>query len=201
MDQELQSKSLQKSELRAKAKQIFSSLNLKDLSLKLNSILSESDIWQNARSILCYSSLRDEIDLSETINLLRKANKNIFLPKVLSNSIDLSINPHSNPCAYTQLAHQLNELNGQAITESFKLEFDFSKLDLLFIPGLMFDEKGYRLGRGMGFYDRVLAQINPRAVTIGIIPSALIVPKLACIESFDLSVHYLFSEKGLQKVL
>ena len=63
MDQELHSKSLQKSELRAKAKQILSSLNLKDLSLKLNSILSESDIWQNARSILCYSSLRDEIDL------------------------------------------------------------------------------------------------------------------------------------------
>ncbi len=201
MDQELHSKSLQKSELRAKAKQILSSLNLKDLSLKLNSILVESDIWQNAQSILCYSSLRDEIDLSETINLLRKANKNIFLPKVLSNSIDLSINPQSNPCAYTQLVHQLNELSEQTITESSKLECDFSKLDLLFIPGLMFDEKGYRLGRGMGFYDRVLAQINPRAVTIGIIPSALIVPKLACIESFDLSVHYLLSEKGLQKVL
>lgn len=40
--------------------------------------------------------------------------------------------------------------------------------DALIIPMLGFDQNGYRLGYGSGYYDRTLAVLNPKPVTIGV---------------------------------
>jgi len=39
---------------------------------------------------------------------------------------------------------------------------DLNRLDLVLVPGLAFDSHGYRLGRGKGFYDRLLAAVSGR---------------------------------------
>lgn len=41
-------------------------------------------------------------------------------------------------------------------------------IDAFFCPGLAFDPHGGRLGRGKGFYDRMLANARPDALKIGI---------------------------------
>ncbi len=43
-----------------------------------------------------------------------------------------------------------------------------SAIDLLVVPGLAFDPRGHRLGRGAGFYDRLLAHPDLRALTVGV---------------------------------
>ncbi len=41
-------------------------------------------------------------------------------------------------------------------------------LDLVIVPGLAFDERGNRLGRGGGFYDRFLSRVHPQTPVVGV---------------------------------
>ena len=44
---------------------------------------------------------------------------------------------------------------------------DYSKIQLAIIPGMGFDRQGNRLGRGKGYYDRMLAKLS-HAYKIGV---------------------------------
>lgn len=48
------------------------------------------------------------------------------------------------------------------------LEIPICEIDAFLCPGLAFDAKGGRLGRGRGFYDRVLARARPDALKLGV---------------------------------
>ncbi|RPH75696.1 5-formyltetrahydrofolate cyclo-ligase, partial [bacterium] len=49
-------------------------------------------------------------------------------------------------------------------------------LDLLVVPGVGFDRRGYRLGYGMGYYDRLLAELAPGCTTVGLAFACQVVP-------------------------
>ena len=52
-----------------------------------------------------------------------------------------------------------------------------SLIDIVIAPGLAFDDRGHRLGRGGGFYDRFLKRIRQTATTVGLAYDAQIVPR------------------------
>jgi 5-formyltetrahydrofolate cyclo-ligase len=64
--------------------------------------------------------------------------------------------------------------------------------DIIIVPGLTFDSDGYRIGKGGGFYDRLLAAA-PGAFSIGLARDTLLAP-LVPRESHDMHVDALVTE-------
>lgn len=69
-------------------------------------------------------------------------------------------------------------------------------VDLLLVPGLAFDEDGYRLGYGRGFYDALLEHLDDRVTLLGVGFACQQVPRLPRAPR-DLPVHGLVSEAGI----
>jgi len=71
-----------------------------------------------------------------------------------------------------------------------------SNIDVVLLPGSVFDLQGGRLGYGGGYYDRFLVNDAPQAARIGIAFEKQVVAKLP-IMAHDVPLHYLVTEERL----
>ena len=69
-----------------------------------------------------------------------------------------------------------------------------ASLTAVVVPGLAFDRRGHRLGRGAGVYDRFLATLPSHVLRIGLTPSAFLVPELPT-EPHDVPMHFVVTER------
>ncbi len=108
-----------------------------------------------ADRILMYHSLPDEVN---TRAFLRKwaDRKNFYLPRV--NGVNLDILP------YDESRLELGSFHIEEPTGTDTV--DPSEIELIIVPAVAYDRKGNRLGRGKGFYDRLLQ--SAKATTIGV---------------------------------
>lgn len=109
-----------------------------------------------AKDILMYHSLPDEL---ATHSFLRKWNKkkNFYLPRV--NGVNLDILPYDESRLELGAFH-IEEPSGNDV-------IPVEEIDLIIVPGVAFDRKGNRLGRGKGFYDRLLNDTSATKIGVG----------------------------------
>ena len=69
-------------------------------------------------------------------------------------------------------------------------------LDMLFIPGLGFDLKGNRLGRGKGYYDKFLTRSSGKAIKVGLAFNEQIVGKIP-VGPRDVAMDYVAFPGGI----
>ena len=119
---------------------------LLEQSEKILAQLEQHPDFVKAQRVMLYSALPDEV---QTQAFLEKwhLKKQIILPTVVGDDII--------PVAYEKdtdfAVGDFNILEPQ--NEPYKGDFD-----LIVVPGVAFDHKGNRLGRGRGYYDRFLCQ-------------------------------------------
>ncbi len=108
-----------------------------------------------AQNILLYYSLPDELQTSVFFEGI--TDKNIFLPKVNGN--DLIILPYIKE-ELKQGAFSILEPQGTKTANP-------DDMDIIIVPGVAFDKQFNRLGRGKGFYDKLLSHNNSLKIGIG----------------------------------
>ncbi len=74
------------------------------------------------------------------------------------------------------------------------------QIDLLLIPALAIDKKGYRLGYGGGYFDRLKSNSKWRSIeSIAVVPEECISSSSLPIDSWDIPLDGWISEKGFSK--
>ena len=79
---------------------------------------------------------------------------------------------------------------------SFAQQF-LPPVQLLLVPGLAFDDLGFRLGYGGGYFDALLERLPEEVITLGVSFQALRVPNLP-VEPHDLPVDGVVTEQALE---
>lgn len=150
---------MEKYEIRHKIKGLRSMLDEAEKLLAADKVfekLEQTAAFMMSEKILMYHSLPDEL---ETHRFLKKwaGKKNFFLPRV--NGVNLDILP------YDESRLELGSFHIEEPTGTNTV--DAEEIELIIVPAVAFDKKGHRLGRGKGFYDRLLGQTKATKIGIG----------------------------------
>ena len=121
------------------------------------------DQWLQAhpalRTIAAFAALPGEVDFMEVI--ARHPERRWVFPRMAEN--ELCFHAVDNPAVdLTTGAFGVREPS-PALPQ-----VEIAEIEAFFCPGLAFDARGGRLGRGKGYYDRALARARPDAFTIGV---------------------------------
>lgn len=176
-----------KRNLRKEIREKKKSQNSLDLSRWSNSIINHIEslpAFKKAGTILLYYSLNDEVR-TETLIKRWSKKKKLVLPVI--NGEDLDLKEYKDELSISND----NRFSIKEPTGSTYNEYD--KIELAIIPGMAFDKNGNRLGRGKGYYDRLLKRIN--AHKIGICFGYQVVDKIPS-EEFDCAVNEVWTENG-----
>lgn len=107
--------------------------------------------------ILMYHELPDELPASRWAHKWQQEGKHIYLPRIKGETLDV-----------VELCNNLAPDARYGILEPAGAPLDdLSLIDLAIVPAVALDRHGNRMGRGKGFYDRLLPQLS-HAITVGV---------------------------------
>lgn len=183
---------MDKREIRKKIK------NLKSLMIETEKIRAAEDVFSHleqtaafilAKKILMYHSLPDELSTHKFLDKWSSI-KEFYLPRV--NGVNLDILPYKQSRLELGAFHIEEPVGDNSI--------DPQEIEMIIVPGIAYDKKGNRIGRGKGFYDRLLA--NTRATKIGVGYEFQIIEEVPT-ESHDVRMDIVISPSGchiIQKI-
>jgi 5-formyltetrahydrofolate cyclo-ligase len=177
-----------KANLRAELTQIRKTRNVSSTEAEQFASFTVSLLTEKMLDVAVYHATAIEPPTSLLINELSK-NRNIYLPKVSKSNLVWV----KNPLEFTTGAFNILEPVG----EELSLE-NYPEINALILPALAADKKGLRLGKGGGYYDRLLSKINPQILKIALLFDHEIFEEIPS-EPHDKKVDYLVTEKRIIK--
>ena len=155
--------------------------------------IEKSSVYSNSHIIMFYASIGSEVKTNKMLEKAKRSGKKVVLP--------VAENKRHTISAYEICSRKDDTIKGSyGILEPDKKKCNRVKpeeIDLVFVPGLVFDKHGNRIGYGKGYYDRWLKKID-RPKRVGLAYSFQIVKKLP-IELNDEKVGSIITEKGILK--
>lgn len=147
------------------------------VSKKILDLVRKMDIQR----VFTYRALCNELD----VNLEIAGRVSLFFPVMLSEK---------------KMSFSKTDMQTQFIKNKFNILepitsewVEPTKDDLIILPGLAFDDNGYRLGKGAGYYDRFL-ELHNRTPTCGVTLKSFIFDSIFS-ENHDRPADFMVTEK------
>ncbi len=123
--------------------------------------LSKDPLFQAADPIALYYGIVPEVLTRPFLKILLK-NKKVYLPRVAANGKGMTL-------------RRIRSCSGDLVKGAYGImepkascpKLSANQMDLILVPGVAFDRQGGRLGRGAGYYDRLLRKAG-KAMKIGL---------------------------------
>ncbi|MFA6917946.1 MAG: 5-formyltetrahydrofolate cyclo-ligase [Candidatus Gracilibacteria bacterium] len=116
-------------------------------------------IFQKGKNILFYMPIQNEVDTKPLIEFTMKKNKNVLVPRVENEE---SMDSYKINSLKDLIVGKFDVLEAKKSCEKFPKK----DIDLIIIPGIAFDERGYRIGFGKGYYDNFLKGLRARKIAL-----------------------------------
>jgi 5-formyltetrahydrofolate cyclo-ligase len=161
-------------------------------SLNACSLVAASPEFAAARVVMLFLSTPHEVDTASLALKSWQAGKTVVVPKVSWDQRRmLPVEISSLNTNMTTTGPGVREpVNGKPIPVDF--------IDLVIVPGLGFTANGHRIGRGMGFYDRFLAQPEFLGVSCGLGFEEQIVENMPVLDH-DVPLSMLATDRGIRR--
>ena len=129
---------------------------VKSLSQKIRTSLFSLKEYKSAKAVMFYVSFNKEVSTREMIKEALKT-KTVIVPKCVKNEIA--------PYAIKSI-EELKKGTLGILEPKTKNIFPKEKIDLIIVPGIAFDKRGFRIGYGKGYYDRFLKNLKAKKIAL-----------------------------------
>lgn len=164
--------------------------------------LAERRDLRGSSCLMVYFPVRNEVDLLSLYETLVESDHALALPRVrpqasgmdayeLSNPRDLIASLRRNGPAGSLVDGAYGIVEPDPASAVLRRPGD---LDVILVPGVVFDRHGHRIGYGAGYYDRFLARCPPAVVTIGVCFEGQMHQRRLPVEKHDQSVDLVVTE-------
>jgi 5-formyltetrahydrofolate cyclo-ligase len=140
-------------------------------------------------TVLAYKALPDEVRMGSLVANLPEF---VWLTTRVLPGMNLSLHTYA-------LATERNRYGILEPAEDAP-KVALSLVDVVLVPGLAFDSRGARLGFGRGYYDRLLTQLGPDVLRVGVTRDAMVVDRLPS-DSWDVPMTHLATGLGVREIL
>lgn len=147
----------------------------------------DSKILERAEVIMSYMSFQNEIDTEKINEYIISCGKKLLLPKMLDREIIKAI----------EYTGEFKIDNSFGIKEPVG-EIYNGDIDLIIVPGVVFDREGNRIGYGRGYYDRFL-KLYPRVRKISLAYEFQILDRLE-VEEHDEKIDVIVTKNNIRRI-
>jgi len=164
-----------------------------DISGKIVDSFMELAAYHQAKTVMFYVDVRDEVRTRQALPAALAAGKRIVVPYCVDGELELFWleNMEELELGMYKILEPKTDLRG---VESKRLQP--ADLDLVMVPGVAFDRNGGRTGHGKGYYDKLLQHARPDAPLVALAFECQMFEKIPA-ESHDIYMDKIVTESAV----
>ncbi|HQC70595.1 MAG TPA: 5-formyltetrahydrofolate cyclo-ligase [Sedimentibacter sp.] len=181
-----------KSKIRKRILNVRNNMSKEDVKKNSNAIMDKItslDIYKHSKVVFIYMDFKNEVMTSNLIKRMLSEKKRVVIPYTDS------INTVLIPSEITKESDLKQNSFGYFEPKSI-LPVNIEEIDLVIVPGVVFDKNLNRIGFGKGYYDKILNRLKPSAKKIALAHDFQVLEDIPA-EEHDVKMDMIITEKNI----